>query len=95
MMYCQISETPKQYQAVGKCRDDQGANQRADDGADASGETCASQDNGGNSVEFIGLAHLQSVGSHQSSGRHDGPHTRQQTGYGINEEQDFPDLDPR
>jgi hypothetical protein len=50
---------PHEDEPVGEDRDDEGAHERAPDGANAAHEAGAAQDDGGNRVEFIGLAELQ------------------------------------
>ena len=51
-----------QDQAVGQHGDDQRADQRAPDRADAADEAGAAEDHRGDGVELVGLAELQAVG---------------------------------
>ena len=70
MMNCQMSETPSSDEPVGQHRDDQRADQRAPDRADAADEAGAAEDDRGDGVELVALAELQAVRGVEPRRRH-------------------------
>src|SRR3954452_24079607 len=83
----------EQHEAVGQHGDDQRADQRAPDRADAADEAGAAQDHGRDGVELVGLADLEAVGGEQARRDHHPAQAGEEARGAVDEEQDRPDLD--
>ena len=73
--------------------DDQRADQRSPDRADAADEAGAAENDGGDRIEFVGLAKLQPVGRIEARRRHDAAEPGEQPRHAVDEQQHGPDLD--
>ena len=82
-----------QDQAVRQHRNDQRADQRTPDRADAADEGGAAQDHGGDGVELVGLAELEAIGGVETCRLHGAAEACEQARHAVDEDQHAPDLD--